>query len=101
MDAEYLAGFKTINSHSWKQVWRSVKQLDIDKMDVLRLDELEECFKELFPFEMDNKSADHYFSTFMHDQDKSLVNWRNIKKDILMVCSRIEEQDPVLEAGSQ
>ena len=64
-------------------MWRYVKTVDLDKNGFLSTDELESCFRDIFPFDYDGKSSAHYFRKFGTDHDQNLVNYRKIKEDIL------------------
>ena len=83
MDAAGLASLINKNANNWNQVWRAVKGLDIDKNGFLQINELEDCFRDYFPLELEGKSAIHFFRKFGTDHDKDLVNYRKIKASIL------------------
>lgn len=60
-------------------VWKSVKELDIDKNGFLQANELESCFKEHFPSELEGKSLVYLFRKFSADHDKNMINYRKLK----------------------
>ena len=63
-------------------VWKSVKENDIDKNGFMLCSELEDCFKEHYPAELEGKSLVFYFRKFSTDHDKNLINYRGIMKQI-------------------
>jgi len=79
----YLATLINKNANNWNLIWRAVKSLDIDRNGFLQINELENCFRDYFPLELEGKSAIHYFRKFGTDHDKDLVNYRKIKLGIL------------------
>ena len=50
-------------------VWRSIKSVDLDKNGFLSIEELESCFRDIFPVDFDGKSAVHYFRNYGTDHD--------------------------------
>jgi Ca2+-binding EF-hand superfamily protein len=82
--AEWLADLINKNSNNWNLIWRSVQGLDKDKNGFLEIDELEGCFREYFPYEMEGKSIAHFSRQFSTDHDKNMVNYRKIKAGILV-----------------
>ena len=83
VDAEFFASLIKKNANGWNLVWRAIKAVDLDKNGFLQIDELESCFRDIFPYDLNGKSSVHYFRQFGTDHDKSLVNYRKIKEDIL------------------
>lgn len=80
------------------KVWRSIKDIDVDKNGFLVIDELEMCFREQFAYAMENKSCAYFFRRYSTDHDKSLVNYRNIK---LRIMERIEDMGGLLTTGKE
>ena len=70
------------NPHLMSAVWKSVKENDIDKNGFMLCSELEDCFKEHYPAELEGKSLVFYFRKFSTDHDKNLINYRGIMKQI-------------------
>ena len=64
-------------------VWRGVREVDCDKNGFLMAEELENCFREFYATELDGKSLSYYFREFGTDHDKSLVNYKKIKENVL------------------
>ncbi len=81
------------NANGWNLVWRSIKSVDLDKNGFLTIDELESCFRDIFPFDFDGKSAVHFFRNYSTDHDISLVNYRRIKEDILKRILRTQQKE--------
>ena len=65
-------------------VWRSVKEFDIDKNGFLQCGELESCFKEHFPAEMEGKSLVFMLRKYSTEQDKNLINYRKLKSQLYL-----------------
>jgi len=63
-------------------VWKSVKENDIDKNGFMLCSELEDCFREHYPSELEGKSLVFYLRKFSTDHDKNLINYRGIMKQI-------------------
>lgn len=49
-------------------------------MGILKLEELEECFKEFFPLEMEEKSMHEYLNSFVTDSANQIINFKEVKK---------------------
>jgi Ca2+-binding EF-hand superfamily protein len=64
-------------------VWKAVRDLDVDRNGFLQSEELEDCFREFFPVELDGKSLAYFFRDFGCDHDKNLVNYRKMKDTVL------------------
>jgi Ca2+-binding EF-hand superfamily protein len=60
-------------------VWRSVKEFDIDKNGFMQCSELEDCFREHFPAELEGKSLVYLFRKFSASHDKHMINYRKLK----------------------
>jgi hypothetical protein len=76
---EYVMEMFTKKPNLMAAVWRSVKEFDIDKNGFLFSSELESCFKEHFPAEMESKSLVFMFRKYSSEQDKNLINYRKLK----------------------
>jgi hypothetical protein len=70
------------NPNKIKAVWRSVKDMYIDKNGFVPLDDLVTCFYEQFPAAMEGKSAVYFFRKFASKQDKNLINYRQCRTAI-------------------
>lgn len=82
MNEEFLRELLIRKPHLMSSVWKSVKENDIDKNGFMLCSELEDCFKEHYPAELENKSLVYYFRKFSTDHDKNLINYRGILKQI-------------------
>ena len=78
--------------HLMAAVWKSVKDYDIDKNGFIQCSELEHCFKEQWPVELEGKSLVYYFRQFASHHDKNLVNYRGVKKQIYDSCVASESK---------
>lgn len=67
--AEFFANLVLKNANGWNQIWRSIRSLDLDKNGFLSIEELENCFRDIFPVEYEGKSAVHYFRKYGTDHD--------------------------------
>jgi hypothetical protein len=67
--ADFFAGLIHKNANGWNLVWRAIKSVDLDKNGFLSIDELESCFRDIFPVDFDGKSAVHYFRICGTDHD--------------------------------
>ena len=76
-------------------VWRSIRDNDEDRNGFLGSDELESCFREHFPHELEGKSLIHYFRKYSTDHDKNLVNYTKIKQSIVNRMSGIDTEEIV------
>ena len=64
-------------------VWRSIKDNDADKNGFLMADELENCFREHFPHDLQGKSLIYFFRKHSTDHDKNLINYRKVNSIVL------------------
>ena len=78
-----MAALIAKNSNNWNLIWRSVQQLDCDRNGFLDIEELEQAFREYFPFELNGKSFALYARKFGTDHNPNFVNYRRFKVDIL------------------
>lgn len=83
MNGEWLAGLIIKDSQRWSMVWKAVQDLDIDRNGFLSIDELEACFMDQFPYELNGKSIALFCRQFSTDHDQNLVNYRRVKAEIL------------------
>jgi hypothetical protein len=67
------------NRNQANKVWRSIKDNDVDSNGFLGVEELENCFREHFSYELDSKSLVYFFRRYSTDHDKDLINYRLIK----------------------
>jgi Ca2+-binding EF-hand superfamily protein len=57
----------------------------LDKSGFLQSEELENCFREFFPVDLDGKSMAYFFRDFGCEHDKDLVNYRKMKDTVIVV----------------
>jgi hypothetical protein len=69
VDADFFASLIQKNANGWNLVWRAIKSVDLDKNGFLSIDELESCFRDIFPVDFDGKSAVYYFRNYGTDHD--------------------------------
>ena len=74
-------------------VWRSIRDNDEDRNGFLGADELELCFREHFPHELDGRSLIYYFRKYSTDHDKNLVNYTKIKQSIVNGINGIDTEE--------
>ena len=79
MDAFWLSKLISRDSHKWNCVWKAISDLDIDKSGLLEINELESCFKDQFPYDLNGKSLVHFSREFGCQHDQNLVNYRALK----------------------
>jgi hypothetical protein len=80
------------NLKGCQDVWRSVKNLDIDKNGFISIQELGDLFKDYFPKEMVGKSLSNYFRKHISNYDKTLINYKPIKAEITSeLTKRVQE----------
>jgi hypothetical protein len=71
------------NPNKTAKVWRAIKEEDVDQNGFLGTDELELCFREHFAYELDGRSMVYYFRRFSTDHDKDLINYRQVKQELM------------------
>jgi hypothetical protein len=64
-------------------VWRAVREIEDSKNGFLQFEELENCFREFYPVELEGKSLAYFFREFGSDQDKNLINYRKMKESVI------------------
>ena len=82
VDEDYILSIALKKKSNWGGIWRSIKTIDKDSNGYVTIDELEEIFKEQFPLELDKKSVYYYFKKFSSVQNRSLINYKQIKEHI-------------------
>jgi len=93
--------FITKKKAQWGSIWKSIRLIDKDSNGFLLNNELEEIFKEHFPYELEDKSLKHFFHKFASIQNKQLIDYRKIKAMMNeKIMAAIEEDDELKIEGS-
>ena len=78
-DDKFLMNMALANVKGWKDIWREIRKIDLDKNGLIEINDLESMMRDYFPDHLEGKSLFYYFRQFAVTYDKNLINYKPIK----------------------